>query len=322
MSDRTGSAFELALFQEDTWNDGAVTPVAHVIPVASGVSMGSYQGPTVDSDELTPDLEPPQGFEDTFKSDGTFPLAAVIDAFGLIMYWLFNGYSVSGSGPYEHVHTPELTTPRTVGADLGDNHASTPKYDLEYGQTIQGFSLTLQKTSGLLKIMVKVFGSGKHTDDGATPQDATPATYTGVRLQPRKGKVEIDSTHEASISEVSIDVNRAVDGDGGLNNEDYHNGLVYEGYIYTINTLKAVFDHASTMRAYEDGAEHEVKITIYATDTATKYIEITYDGCIFPRTDKRNVSSRGRQEYPFNGLKPTSISVKTVGDIADYSAIV
>lgn len=319
---RRGASFVLTAFEEDAYNDGAVTPVGHKIPIAGGVNFGSYQGPTVDSTELQDDLEPAQGFEDIFKNDGTFPLATTVDAVGIICYWLFTGFSVTGVGPYVSTFVPDVADPVSLGLDLGDLHTSTPKYDLEYGCYIQGLDVSLSKEGKLLEMSVTVFGSGKHDDDGATPQDASPAAYADTRLQPRKSTVEIDSTHIGRIRECNFSIMRDIQGDQGLNNEDFHNEIIFGGYTYDLSSLVATFDYASTMRAYEDGAEHEVKITIFRTADATRYVEFTFGGVLFPRTDKRTVADRGPQTCKYSGLKPTSLSIDVVGEIADYSAIV
>lgn len=321
MSVRRGASHSLIVGVEDSYNAGAATPVGHNLPITKD-AFGPSQGPIIENPELQDDLEPVQGFDNLFTTTGTFGGAAELDSLSVLTYLLFTERAaITGAGPYVHVHSPGVADPPSIWADHYDAHATTPKYDLDYGCYLKGFSGNVSKQVGLFTLDWSVLGSGKFSEDGATPQDASPAAYTGSRLQPRRSKVVIDSVHIASIRECSFATDRVIEDDMGLNNLDYANEIIFGGFTHDISSLVATFDHASTLRALEDGAEHTVSIVIYPNALTTHYVSFDYTGVKFPKTNVRDYSQRGPITYSFSGLKPTGLSVENSNDVADPAAI-
>lgn len=324
MSVRRGASHSLILGKEDSYNAGAAVPVGHEIPLVSS-SLGAYQGPTLDSPELADDLNPKLGLSDTFKTDGQFALATDLDVLGLLFHNMFTSYAVTGAGPYAHVHKIGAADPNSLWMSLGHAHATTPKWDQLYGCYLSGFSCSLKKEGNVLQMPFDVMGSGKHLDDQAAAFDATPTAYTGVRLQPRKAIVAIDGTDVARIREIDFSVKRDIQGDRGLNNLEYENELIFGGFTCEIGKLVATWDHASTLRALEDGASHAVRIRIY--ETATYLVEFLFQEVLFPRTDKSNVGDRGPLTYTHTGLKPgydvgaaaSAVQITVTNGVATYA---
>lgn len=302
MSVRRGASHALVLGEEDEYNEGAAAPAGHMIPVAS-TNFGAYQGPTLDSPELTDDLNPKLGLDDLFKADGSFNVAAELDVLGILFHNMFTDYGVTGpvEGVYTHVYKPDAEDPASLWAEMAHN-LETPAYDVLYGCYLSGFSLSLKKEGGLLQIPFNVLGSGKHDDDEAAPQDAAPTEYTGDRLQPRKTAVEIDGTPVPRVREIDFTVTRDMQGDEGLNAEDFENELIFGGFTFEIGKLVGTWDDASELRALEDGDTHSVTITVY--ETATTYVKFHFPEVLFPRTDKPSIGDRGPITYGFTGLKP------------------
>lgn len=326
MSTRRGANASLLIGKQADLT--TVATVGHKIPVAS-MNLGAYQGAAIQSDELRDDLNPALGFTDLFKTDGPFDHALTADAVGLLMYFFLTDYSVAGVGPYVHTFKPAATDPSPLTAEVAHYHASTPKHDRFLGVYLSRFQIQVDKRGGLLRMPWEIMGTGNKVEDQAASFDAAPATYTDERLQARKAVLKIDGSTEAKVRQASLSVVRQVEASMGLNGLDYDSEMIFGGYEFELS-FTATFDHASTVRALEDGAAHTFEIVVPRIADATRYLSIKFEECIVPKTDKVNISDRRALTYSFSGLRPgyetagagTGLTVKVASDIADYSAIV
>jgi hypothetical protein len=322
---RSGANSEIVIGKESAFNTAG--SIGHLLRKAQFTFDGIVE--LIENPELRADPNPAPDSTGMQRVTAQLQVPVSADEAGLIFYFFFDDYTVSGVGPYEHLYEVDTTNPDSVWVDVGDSELS--KYDLFNGLFISSISLgTITKgQSSMLMMTIDFFASGKYALNGGSPQDATPDAYTDLLHTMPLTTVEVDTVATTIISEISCTMSRTVEGNGVLDGTLFHSDADLQKYNYDC-TIRGWRDSSDTIFGYDDAAEHQVEIISPRPGAATRSVEIDFPECyIFNSEGGGGVNADGpvmatARVRPFyvDNTPASSVVVTVNSDVADYSAAV
>jgi hypothetical protein len=303
-----------------------VATAGNQVPKASFSVPAPFE--LIENNELRADPNPVADEKGLQSGDGwSFDTMVTSDIFGLLCYFYFGDYSVTGSAdPWEHVFEISASSdPSSVSVEVGDSGIS--KYDLYYGMYLNSIGLSATKSSELLMTTIGGVSSGKYVLNGAAPFDATPDSYSDRRHVMPTCIVKVDGSATAYLTGVDLSINREVFPLRPLDGNLYASGAVLGKYNFDC-TLTGWRDAADNLYGLDDNAEHTVEIISSRPGSATHDISILFEEAYIYATESSSVSGDGPVEFgvnvsPFyaNGASASSVVITVDSGVADYSAV-
>jgi hypothetical protein len=322
---RSGANARLALGKESAFNTPSTT--MNDIPKSSFTVPGNYE--LINNDELRSDPNPVADAKGLQMGEGwSFDAMCTSDVFGLLCYWFFGDYSVTGAAdPYSHVFEIDNSAVDSLTAEYGDTQSAIARYDAYYGLYLSQLGLSISKQSELIKVSCGGVGSGKSAINGATPADASPDTYSDLRHSMPGVTIKVDTVAVAYLTSIDLQITRAVYPTNPLDGNLFANGATLGKYEVDC-TLTGWRDQADVLYGLDDDAEHVVEIISPRPDGATHDISIKFEEAYIFATEQTSISDDGPAEFsvkvsPFlgNGASNSAIVVTVDSTIADYSAV-
>ena len=325
---RSGANSQIMIGAEASFNTMEATPIGHLLRKASFTFDGINE--LIENPELRGDPNPVPDSTGMQRVTAQLTCPVSADQAGLIYYFFFGSYAVSGVGPYEHLFKIDSSNPDSVFIEVGD--AELTKFDLFNGLYVSSISFgTITKgSSAMLMMTIDFFASGLYALNAGASEDAAPtALYTDLLHTMPAAQVDMDSTTTAIISEITHTMSRTIEGNGVLDGTLYHSDADLQKYAFDC-TIKGWRDSADTILGYDDDAEHVVEIISERPGAATRSVEIKHsEAYIFNSEGGGGVQGDGpvmatARVRPFyqDHADLGSIVVTVNSDVVSYSALV
>lgn len=194
-----------------------------------------------------------------------------------IGYWLkaiFGAPITSGaSAPYTHEFKPGDIQPSLV---LERGFTDIGVYEKFNGCKISRFSATFGG-DGELAATLGIMGAKQII--GAAPYDATPTEIVLTKFYNFQAAIEEGGATIAIVTQASLDINLALDGDQYTIGSNGIRGDIPEGIIQISGTLTALFQDQNLLNKAVAGTESSLKITLTAGTNSLEFFlpEIQYE---------------------------------------------
>lgn len=254
MAQARGRKGHLLLDFESTFGENPGSPAAIKMPFQTSEVRSSQ---TLNEDQTIRDsrspAKPTQGNIDVSGS-----IVVPVDSIG-IGYWLksmFDDPSTSGAGPYDHVFTLGDNQPSLV-IEQGFNDISV--YERFNGCRISTFSMELGG-EGDVTASIDVMGAEETVD--ASTYDGSPTEITLKKFNQFQASIEEDGSTIAIVTQASIDIDFALDGDQyTLGNEGQRKDIP-EGIAAITGNITALFENSTLLNKAIEGTESSLKLTL------------------------------------------------------------